>query len=616
MRNKLRLLKVVLPCDIAVLIAIVLTALAFSASVPSLAGSEPAIIYVKADATGANNGTSWADAYTDLQDALTVANSGDEIWVAAGTYKPTTGTDRAASFQLKSGVALYGGFAGWETARAQRDWETNATILSGDIGTLGDNSDNSYHVIRGSDTNATAVLNGFTITGGNASGFFLYDQLGGGMCSYWNGSATLINVTFSGNSAQSGGGGMFNQWNSNPTLVNVTFSGNSAGQGGGMDNFDSNPTLTNCTFSDNQAQFDGGGMSNWLSDPTLINCTFSGNSSSGNGGGGMYNSDSNPMLTNCTFSGNSAVYGGAIHNGNRSSPILTNCTFSDNSARSGGGIHSNNHSCPMLTNCTLSGNSAHIGGGMYSFASNPTLRNTIIANSTGGDDCYGPLTSEGYNLDSDGTCGFTSEGDLSNTDPLLGPLQDNSGPALTHALLPGSPALDAIPEEAGGGDYNGAPTTDQRGVIRPQPSGGDCDIGAYEARGFTLTVAGAGTGGGTVTNAEIDCNISAGTSSGDCSETLLEMAIVTLKAQPGDDSFFVGWSGDCSGTEFIMTVTMDADKTCTATFNLKPPPIPVGGYVVAVNRLELLVPWLGLALAGAGGLVALRVTIARRREGG
>jgi hypothetical protein len=101
--------------------------------------------YVNASAAG-GNGTSWACAFNDLQQALAASDAGDEIWVAKGTYKPTTGTDRTASFAMKNGVAIYGGFNGTETAQNQRNRATNVTILSGDIGTPNDNSDNSYHV--------------------------------------------------------------------------------------------------------------------------------------------------------------------------------------------------------------------------------------------------------------------------------------------------------------------------------------------------------------------------------------------------------------------------------------------------------------------------------------
>ena len=178
------------------------------------------VIYVKADATGANNGLSWANAYTDLQAGLAAAEWGGEIWVAQGTYKPTTSTLRTVSFVLEAGVGLYGGFAGAETERGQRNWETNATILSGDIGIAGNTEDNTYHVVVGAHL---AVLDGFTITGGKGG---------------------------------SGGGGMYNE-NCSPTVTNCTFSGNAGGGGGGggMYNSGSSPTVTNCTFSDNTASY-------------------------------------------------------------------------------------------------------------------------------------------------------------------------------------------------------------------------------------------------------------------------------------------------------------------------------------------------------------------------
>ena len=104
-----------------------------------------ATIFVRSTASGANNGTSWVNAYTSLQSALTAAVSGDEIWVAAGVYKPTATADRTISFALKNGVGVYGGFAGTETMRSQRNPNVNVTALSGDIGMGGVTTDNSYH---------------------------------------------------------------------------------------------------------------------------------------------------------------------------------------------------------------------------------------------------------------------------------------------------------------------------------------------------------------------------------------------------------------------------------------------------------------------------------------
>jgi hypothetical protein len=175
------------------------------------------IRYVKWNAGGANNGTSWANAYTSLQSALAAASSGDEIWVAAGTYKPATGIDRTSSFTLKNGVSIYGGFAGNESSRDQRDPAVHVTILSGDIGLLNNNSDNSYHVLVGGGTNGTAILDGFTVRAGNANSDT--NDAGGGMYNV-SSSPTLTNVTFSGNRAKSGGG-MYNRDGSNPTLTTL-----------------------------------------------------------------------------------------------------------------------------------------------------------------------------------------------------------------------------------------------------------------------------------------------------------------------------------------------------------------------------------------------------------
>jgi len=273
------------------------------------------IWYVKADAGGQNNGTSWEDAFTELQSALAVAESGDEIWVTVGTYLPDYDVnsgqhtlDREVIFQLLSDVGIYGGFNGTEQRREARNPEAHVTILSGDL--LGDdgpdfenNDENSYHVTTGSGTHETAILDGFTVTAGNAAG------------PYPNGN----------------GGGMYNDSGS-PTLTRCMFIDNAAyNDGGGMDNVYSNPTLTHCIF------------------PTITNCTFGGNSAKYEGGG-MYNDVSNPMVTNCTFSGNIANdEGGGMCNWGRKLTVANCILWGDTPNEIGGSAD------PVVTFCDVQG---------------------------------------------------------------------------------------------------------------------------------------------------------------------------------------------------------------------------------------------------------------------
>ena len=183
------------------LIAALISALALSAVTPRPVHAAAILRVTEAGLTSGTCGADWTTGACGLQNALSQAVSGDEIWVAAGTYRPTVSEDRTATLQLKTGVALYGGFAGTETLRSERDWATHVTTLSGDIGTLGDVGDNSYHVVTSSGTGATAVLDGFTITGGNANGPWRTDFkyiFGGGMINI-GGNPTVTNVIFSGN---------------------------------------------------------------------------------------------------------------------------------------------------------------------------------------------------------------------------------------------------------------------------------------------------------------------------------------------------------------------------------------------------------------------------------
>jgi len=408
------------------------------------------IIYVDADATGANSGTSWADAYKYLQDALADANSSPkpvEIRVAQGIYTPDEDTlypdgtgDRTATFQLINGVTIKGGYAGFGAPDPNvRDIELYKTTLSGDLNgndamvvdpceLLDEPSrdENNYHVVTASDCDINTVLDGFTVTAGNANGSPDDEcDRGGGM--FNNGhdnpcSPTVTGCMFIGNSAAQYGGGMFNyehgdgecnpiltncrfirnassfeggamsSWGGHSMVTNCTFGGNySHGVGGAMGNSGSNPTVSNCTFSDNSTNGGGGGMLNYYSSPLVIDSIFRANSA--DGGGGMYNvgAYSSPTLTNCRFIGNTANNdGGAIHNDYSGTATLTNCSFSGNSAGDGGGGIYNVRNSPMLTNCTFSGNSAqNNGGGLYNYGvSRPRLTNCILwgNNDSGGMD--------------------------------------------------------------------------------------------------------------------------------------------------------------------------------------------------------------------------------------
>jgi len=227
---------------------------------------------VDIDAPGPHDGSSWAKAYKYLQDGLAVASAGHEIWVAQGIYTPDSNSvvpdgtgERDATFQLKSGVAVYGGYAGFDQPDPNvRNIAVYQTILSGDLDgndTQGldpcdllndpNRGENSYHVVTGSNTDATAILNGFTITGGNANGSEPHNH-GGGMYNS-SGSPTVANCMFIQNGADGFGGGMANQ-SSDPNIINCTFSGNSANNGGGMYNYDSSPAVTNCTIANNRAR--------------------------------------------------------------------------------------------------------------------------------------------------------------------------------------------------------------------------------------------------------------------------------------------------------------------------------------------------------------------------
>ena len=316
-------------------------------------------------------------------------------------------------------------------------------------------------------------------------------------------------------------------------------------------------TLTNSTVSGNTAFNAGGGI---FADGalTLTNSTVSGNAADSDGGG-IYSAGQITM-TSSTVSGNTATLGSHAGIMAQGALILTNSTVSGNSAGSGRGGGIGAFSAVTLTNSTIYGNNAGRGGGGV-FGDDirgtvsVTTSNSIIANNTGGD-CFktgGTFTSIGYNIDSDNTCNLVGIGDQPNTTVAtlnLGALANNGGPTMTHELLVGSPAVDA------GTCVN---ATDQRGIGRPL--GGGCDIGAYEAELFLLTVT--VSGAGSVTDGTgINCPAAI------CAKYQVAGTVVTLTAIASSGETFTGWGGACAvaGTATTCTVTMSAVKTVSASF--------------------------------------------------
>jgi hypothetical protein len=343
----------------------------------------------------------------------------------------------------------------------------------------GNATDRVFSINPGGTPGKTVTISGLTITNGNVT-----NDYGGGI-SNANGTLTLSDCTVSGNSAYAGGG-IFNLGANGPatlTITNSTISGNSAGNGGGIDTvaFDGDAALTisNSTVSGNSATSYGGGISS--------------------GAGGSVPAFSMVTISSSTISGNTAGNGGGIDNGAEdgfATLTITNSTLSGNSAGNGGGIYNEQRGgfgdvTLTMTNSTLSGNSAGVsGGGIYNSnqqgLAGLDLGSTILNAGGSGENIFndaGTVTSHGYNLSSDNGGGYLiGLGDQINTDPMLGPLQDNGGPTFTHALLPGSPAINA-----GDPSFTPPPLYDQRGPGFDRIVNGRVDIGSFEVQGSTPT---------------------------------------------------------------------------------------------------------------------------------
>jgi len=375
------------------------------------------IWYVRSGAEGMKNGISWADAFCDLQDGLRAADAGDQVWVGRGLYRPaTTAGDRSATFRLKRGVSLYGGFAGTETSLASRQSGPEDCVLSGDLnaddGAGGANTgENSYHVVMARSTDAATVFDGFTVIGGNA--LDLTNGKNGAGLLLESGSLRVSNCVFRDNRAEYGaaitsfygmslttedcvfeanvGGAVAAMMTDNSVIRRSTFTRNSGGYGSAIENFSGKLQLHSCLVSDNTSQQNGalylvgdcdisesrfetnrGEMGpaavycDGLPDTivSFSNCSFIANEGNGVGGAAFINSPA--RFVNCRFGGNAAVSGGVAAVANAGTSLqLIQCSATGNRASHGGALSIALGASAHLQNCTMSGNESAEGGAVF-----------------------------------------------------------------------------------------------------------------------------------------------------------------------------------------------------------------------------------------------------------
>jgi hypothetical protein len=354
--------------DVLAAASVILLLLAGGATIAfGKTAAQPVTWFVDDDAVGANDGSSWADAFTGLQDALDAAMPGDAIWVAAGTYLPSRtydGSDqpRNVSFLLESGVGVYGGFAGFEAAFAERSLDPALTVLTGDIGVFGDDTDNAYHVVY-ADGVTGAVLDGVTVTGGRAMGGGWANGIGGGL--YVRDSLmTVSNCVFGGNKAIYYGGGLYAR-DSTLAVADCRFVRNHAG----TNNYDQS------TVSRGAGMYSEGRYAGGIESTVVTGCTFLENETwsrvytqphpAYTGGAGIYNMDCGLTVDRCLFERNvahgaSAAGGGMVNIG--AGTAVTNSVFTGNSAYATGGGMANVGAADII-HCTFHRNGhAFIGG--------------------------------------------------------------------------------------------------------------------------------------------------------------------------------------------------------------------------------------------------------------
>lgn len=360
------------------------------------------------------NGSSWQYAFDDLQEAIAIAEPGDSIWVAEGTYFPTPYNNRAFSFYLNPGVKIFGGFEGTETALSQRDWESHETILSGDIGVPGDSTDNSYHVVYTIGTDSTAILDGFTITRGFAvhqdNGYVGSLNRGGGILVDTDeflptASPVIRNCDFHSNVGFLGGAlacnGQYGRF-ANPALENCFFYENTGTFEGGavykLGPGDENTGMhfSNCSFENNWAWQGGAAVffREACNSFTFLDCGFSGNNATDRGGAVTHLGCEviSLIFENCHFDSNRGGESGAFafmqeNIAGTFNFSFAHCVFTENESIGGSGgamfIGVEEESCTININyCEFLGNFAEeASGGIYIFSGSGGVLNLNVQNS-------------------------------------------------------------------------------------------------------------------------------------------------------------------------------------------------------------------------------------------
>ena len=349
-------------------------------------------VFVNGSAAGANDGSSWADAYTELQDGLDNVAMDGEVWVAAGTYKPGEAAPAVTNtYTFPHNLKLYGGFAGTETMLSERDPAANITLLSGDLagndtpGSFGTNRDDNVLHIMTLDTFITAatVISGFTFSGGHtldASGSG-NDRRGGAILSY--GAITLSDCIIRDNYGWFGSVYPRGEYSAGTAIMNCQFDGNSGGNGCGLYFAGTaNGTVSNCVFTDNSGAQRGAAI--YVNNSTLdIDlCSFISNDAETSTGGAIHVRSGDPntvTIDNSEFVGNTATWGGAVNTYNETSlTIIKNSSFRDNvSVNRAGAIYMGFKARTEIENCEFLGNLTEGTGGAIS-AQNDTTSCQIV----------------------------------------------------------------------------------------------------------------------------------------------------------------------------------------------------------------------------------------------